>query len=57
LLPARNRKESEVPTDVTQPEPCQQLIEQAITAFGQIDVLVNNISMLTRLGDYRPLHF
>jgi len=40
-----------VPTDVTQPEPCQQLIEQAITAFGQIDVLVNNagISMLTPL--------
>jgi len=31
-----------VPTDVTQPEPCQQLIEQAIAAFGQIDVLVNN---------------
>jgi len=25
-----------VPTDVTQPEPCQQLIEQAIAAFGQI---------------------
>lgn len=38
-----------VPTDVTQPEACQQLIEKAIAAFGQIDILVNNagISMLT----------
>ncbi len=36
-------------TDVTQPEACQELIEKAIAAFGQIDVLVNNtgISMLT----------
>jgi len=48
-----------VPTDVTQPEPCQQLIEQAIAAFGQIDVLVNNagISMLTRLVRLQTLHF
>jgi len=46
-----------VPTDVTQPEPCQQLIEQAIAAFGQIDVLVNNagISMLTRFGEITDL--
>lgn len=38
-----------VPTDVAQFEDCQQLIEKAIAAFGQIDVLVNNagISMLT----------
>lgn len=38
-----------VPTDVTQPEACQQLIEKAIATFRQIDVLVNNagISMLT----------
>lgn len=37
-----------VPTDVTQPEACQHLIEQAIAAFGQIDILINNagISML-----------
>jgi len=51
------RKVIAVPTDVTQPEPCQQLIEQAITAFGQIDVLVNNagISMLTRFGEITDL--
>jgi short-subunit dehydrogenase len=38
-----------VPTDVTHPEDCQQLIEKAIATFGQIDILVNNagISMLT----------
>lgn len=38
-----------VPTDVTHPEDCQQLIERAIAAFGQIDILVNNagISMLS----------
>lgn len=38
-----------VPTDVTQPADCQQLIEQAVSTFGQIDILINNagISMLT----------
>lgn len=38
-----------VPTDVTQPEACQQLINTAIATFGQIDCLINNagISMLT----------
>jgi NADP-dependent 3-hydroxy acid dehydrogenase YdfG len=39
-----------VPTDVTQPEACQGLIEKAIATFGQIDILINNagISMLSR---------
>jgi len=38
-----------VPTNVTQAEACQQLIERAIAKFGQIDVLINNagIGMLT----------
>jgi len=50
------RKVIAVPTDVTQPEPCQQLIEQAIAAFGQIDVLNNaGISMLTRFGEITDL--
>jgi short-subunit dehydrogenase len=46
-----------VPTDVTQPEACQRLIEEAISAFGQIDVLVNNagISMLTRFDEVTDL--
>jgi len=30
-----------IPTDVTQPETCQQLVEKAIATFGQIDILIN----------------
>lgn len=46
-----------VPTDVSQPQACQQLIERAIATFGQIDVLVNNagISMLTRFDQITDL--
>jgi short-subunit dehydrogenase len=46
-----------VPTDVAQPQFCQQLIEQAIATFGQIDILVNNagISMLTRFDEITDL--
>ena len=46
-----------VPTDVTQPEACQQLIEKAIATFGQIDILINNagISMLTRFDEMKDL--
>ncbi|WP_416669543.1 SDR family oxidoreductase [Egbenema bharatensis] len=46
-----------VPTDVTRPEDCQRLIEQAIAAFGQIDVLVNNagISMVTMFDQVTDL--
>jgi short-subunit dehydrogenase len=46
-----------IPTDVTQPEACQQLIEKALTAFGQIDILINNagISMLTRFDEITDL--
>ncbi|MBD2254094.1 SDR family oxidoreductase [Nostoc parmelioides] len=42
-----------VPTDVTQAEACQQLIERAIATFGQIDILINNagIGMLTRFDE------
>lgn len=38
-----------VPTDVTEPEACQHLIEKAIVAFGSLDILINNagISMMT----------
>src|SRR6476469_10205158 len=31
-----------VPTDVTDPEACKRLIEEAVQHFGAIDVLVNN---------------
>jgi short-subunit dehydrogenase len=46
-----------IPTDVTQPEACQQLVEKAITTFGQIDSLINNagISMVTRFDEITDL--
>lgn len=46
-----------VPTDVSHPEACQRLVDQAIERFGQIDYLVNNagISMLTRFDQITDL--
>jgi NAD(P)-dependent dehydrogenase (short-subunit alcohol dehydrogenase family) len=46
-----------IPTDVTQPKACQQLIEKAIATFGQIDSLINNagISMVTRFDEITDL--
>jgi short-subunit dehydrogenase len=46
-----------IPTDVTQPKACQQLIEKALAAFGQIDLLINNagISMLSRFDEITDL--
>jgi NAD(P)-dependent dehydrogenase (short-subunit alcohol dehydrogenase family) len=32
----------DVPTDVTQPEACQALVERAVEVYGRIDMLVNN---------------
>ncbi|OCQ90254.1 short chain dehydrogenase [Nostoc sp. MBR 210] len=46
-----------VPTDVTQPEACQQLMEKAIARFGKIDILINNagIGMLTCFDEVTDL--
>lgn len=46
-----------VPTDVTQPAACQQLVETAVQRLGQIDALVNNagISMLARFDEVTDL--
>ena len=35
-----------VPTDVSQPEHCQRLMQQASEHFGRIDVLINNAGVL-----------
>lgn len=35
-----------VPTDVTQREACQHLIDATLEAFGQIDILVNNAGIM-----------
>ena len=46
-----------IPTDVTKPEACQNLIEQAIKTFGAIDGLVNNagISMFAKFEEVTDL--
>ena len=46
-----------VPTDVTNPEACQKLIEESVAAFGAIDCLVNNagISMWARFDEIKDI--
>ena len=46
-----------VPTDVTDENACRALIDSAVTAFGRIDVLVNNAggTMWTRLDEILDL--
>ena len=46
-----------VPTDVTDRQACQRLIQQAVERFGELDVLVNNagMSMWTKLEDVSDL--
>lgn len=46
-----------VPTDVTDPGACRQLVEQAVRAFSGIDVLVNNagVGMVARLDEVEDL--
>ena len=46
-----------VPTDVTNPEACQKLIEDSLAAFGAIDCLVNNagISMWARFDQIKDI--
>ena len=42
LVEAEGRKALSVPTDVSLPEQCQELVDSAMQTFGRIDVLVNN---------------
>lgn len=43
-----------VPCDVSQPEQAQQLIAQATTRFGSVDVLVNNAGIIS-VGSWQTL--
>src|SRR6476469_8542028 len=36
-----------VPTDVTDPEQCRQLVDAAMQQFGHVDILVNNAGVGT----------
>jgi short-subunit dehydrogenase len=41
-LEASGQQVLAIPTDVSQPEQVETLVQQALTRFGQVDVLVNN---------------
>lgn len=45
-----------VPTDVTQPEQVNALVEKAIAAFGQVDILLNcaGVGILKQAGQLSP---
>ncbi len=49
-----------VPTDVTNPEQCQQLIAETLSYFGHLDVLINNAGISMRADfdkvDIKVLH-
>ena len=46
-----------VPTDVTNPEACQKLIEESLTAFSSLDCLINNagISMWAKFEQIQDI--
>ena len=46
-----------VPTDVSDEAQCKALVEQAVAAFGKVDLLVNNagLAVIARLEDYADL--
>jgi short-subunit dehydrogenase len=47
-----------IPTDVADESQCKGLVEQTISAFGQLDMLVNNagLTVIARLEDYSDLN-
>ncbi|MBM4197119.1 MAG: SDR family oxidoreductase [Gammaproteobacteria bacterium] len=53
LVEATGRRALAVGTDVTRPEDCQALVDAAMTAFGRVDVLVNNAGVGTAVPALR----
>jgi NAD(P)-dependent dehydrogenase (short-subunit alcohol dehydrogenase family) len=47
IVEAVGRRSLAVPTDVSDPQACQSLVDAAMTQFGQVDVLVNNAGVGT----------
>jgi NAD(P)-dependent dehydrogenase (short-subunit alcohol dehydrogenase family) len=47
LVESAGRAALPVETDVTQPEHCERLVEQAMERFGRVDILVNNAGVGT----------
>ena len=47
MVQALGRTAISVPTDVTDPEQCRQLVDAAMAQFGHVDVLINNAGVGT----------
>ncbi len=47
LVARHGRRTLSVVTDVAQPDACDRLVDAAMTAFGRVDVLVNNAGVAT----------
>ena len=45
LVEAAGRRYTHLQTDVTEPEQCTALVQQAVETFGRVDVLVNNAGL------------
>jgi short-subunit dehydrogenase len=54
----RGGKAVPVPTDVSEEEQCQELVERTIHEYGQLDMLINNagIGVASKLEDLPDLH-
>ena len=47
MVEALGRTAISVPTDVTDPEQCRQLVDAAVREFGHVDILINNAGVGT----------
>ena len=47
MVEALGRSAISVPTDVSDPEQCQHLVDAAVRAFGHVDILINNAGVGT----------
>ena len=59
LVEAAGRRAIAVETDVTDPDACTALVQAGLTAFGKVDVLVNNAGLGTAVPATRatPVQF
>ena len=53
LVEAAGRRALAVPTDLTDPEACEELIRQTIDQLGRVDILVNNAGVGTAVPALR----